>query len=135
MKPSSTLDASPPSTYPYCTKNCLDASRYVAWVSAACAIVWGVTLGGFIGYGSNFGAGGALLFMLYATVLHMGQAVASAISFKLGALFAVLAFVIAATGLIGNIEFLALLATPLACSACALIIARGHASSPHHKNG
>lgn len=131
MKPSSNLDAIPSSTYPYCTKNCQDASRYIAWVSAACAIVWGVTLGGFVGYGSNFGTDGTLLFMLYAIVLHIGQAVASAISFKFGACFGAFAFVIAVTVLIGNIGYLGLFATPLTCSACALIIARGHALSPH----
>ena len=125
MKSPSTISVCPTSHDVLCTTSPSDASRYVAWVSAAGAIVWGVTVGGFVYYGLRFD--GPLLLMLIATVLHIGQAATSAISFKLGAALAAIAFAIAAVVLIVDYQSFALLTTPLICSACAIIIARRHA--------
>jgi hypothetical protein len=88
-----------------------------------------LTLLGFLSDGSNIGSSVFLQSLLTITVLHIGQAVSSAISFKLGAYCAAVTFVIAAAILIGHIVDFASLATPLTCSACALVIARRHASS------
>lgn len=134
MKPCTQASACTTSNDVLCTTSPSDASRIVAWVSAAGAVVWGGLLVGFVGSGSNVGSSGFLVSVLLATVLHIGQAFASAVSFKLGALFAVAAFAVAAAVLIENREFQAMLTTPLICSACALVIARRHAASTCQEN-
>lgn len=117
-----------------CTSSPLEATRFVAWVSVAGAIVWGVSLAVCSSSVSNDGSSSIWLFLLYATVLHVGQAIASAISFQLGTLFAAITVVFVALIAIGNTDDIALLTTPFTVSSCALLIARRCSGSSHHEN-
>ena len=117
------------------TTSTTDSSRYIACVSAAGAIVWGVFFAVMAGPPSN----GAMPLVLFVIVHHIGQAVTSAISFKSGAAFALIALIgqvwISITILIVNTEIalcLAFLTTPVICSVCAVILARRHSAERNH---
>ena len=141
MKPSSHVDVCPTSSDVFCTTSPSDASRFIAWVSLVGSIAWGSCLVAMVGSGANVGSNGISLLLFIVTIYHVGQALASTISFKHGAWFARVALaaqsVIATAVLIGNTEsanILALLTTPLICSVCALIVARRHSAFSHHED-
>ena len=71
--------------------------------------------------------------MLLATILHIGQAFASAVSFKLGALFAAAAFLIGAVVLVVNPWETVALTTPFVCSGCALVFMRRYTAVDRHQ--
>lgn len=105
------------------------SSRYLAGVSAAGALVCGLFLAVFAGSPSD----GFLPLVLVVTMHLLGQAIASAISLKAGAVFAALALagqlVYSIIVIISDIQLasrLVFLIIPVICSACALFVAERH---------
>lgn len=93
-------------------------------------MVWGLCLVVFDTSVASIGSSSHGMLMVLVTIHHVGQALTSAISLKVGAVFAAVAlaaqFMISISIVISGIESaqsLALLTTPLTCSACALFLA------------
>ena len=108
------------------------ASRYIAYVSAASAVVCGAFLAVFADAPSD----GFMPLVLWVTAHHIGQTVTSYISFKVGGAFAffalaalsvdVLLILISSIAHFENLSRLAVLITPATCSLCAIVVYRRH---------